>query len=34
MNLGGWIFLIFGWSMILALTAYCFIKVIKVTKNK
>lgn len=34
MNIGGWIFLIFGWGIILALTAYCFFKVINVTKNQ
>ena len=34
MNLGGWIFLIFGWGTILSLTAYCFFKVMKVTKNQ
>ena len=34
MSTGGWIFLIFGWGIILFLTAYCFIKVMKVTRKQ
>ena len=33
MNIGGWIFLVFGWGIILSLTFYCFFKVMKVTKK-
>ena len=31
MNLGGWIFLVLGWGIIITLTIYCFYKVMKVT---
>jgi len=33
MNLGGWIFLVLGWGIIITLTSNCFFKVIKVTKK-
>ena len=33
MNLGGWIFLVLGWGIIIILTSYCFYKVMKVTKK-
>ncbi len=35
MRLDGWIFLVSGWTVILWLTAYCFIKVmVSVNKQK
>ncbi len=34
MNTGGWIFLILGWGIIIYLTAFCFYKVMKVTKKQ
>ena len=34
MNLGGWIFLVLGWGIIITLTAYCFYKVMRVTKKQ
>jgi len=27
MNIGGWLFLIISWGVILGLTAFCFLKV-------
>ncbi len=29
MSLSGWIFLVFSWEVILGLTAYCFMRILK-----
>lgn len=33
MTTGGWIFLIMGWGVIISLTTYCFVKVMKSIKK-